>query len=51
LFSTPQAPQPGQDILWTLAGSVFDTANRELGIVPTARRNEFGWFAQLTQIL
>jgi hypothetical protein len=53
LFSTPQTPGPGQDILWTLAGSVLSTGGNSniFSIKATARRNEFGWFAQLTQVV
>ena len=53
LFSTPPAPQPGQDVLWTLAGSVADPVGEAAtGIAGgTARRNEFGWFAQATQLV
>ena len=52
LFSTPMEPPAGHDILWTLVGSLWDTVQRgDLGIRGTARRNEFGWFAQLTQVV
>ena len=52
LFSTPPQPQPGQDIQWTLAGSVVDSAGEAVnGIAGTARRNAFGWFAQFTQVV
>jgi hypothetical protein len=52
LFSTPATPQPGQDIVWTLAGTVTDAAGHSgNGVSGNSRRNEFGWFAQLTQLV
>ena len=53
LFSTPLNPVPGQDIVWTLAGSFqsVDTGGAIPQTVPAnARRNIFGWFAQTTAI-
>lgn len=51
LFSTPTNPQIGQDVLWTLAGlvEVADTQNAQ-GITGNAKRREFGWFAQITEV-
>ena len=52
LFSTPPAPPPGGDISWTLAGVVRDPLGEAAnGIAGTSRRNQFGWFAQLTQVV
>jgi len=52
LFSTPPMPEPGQDILWTLTGFVVDALGEpENGVSGTARRNEFGWFAQITEVV
>ncbi len=52
LFRTPPVPEPGQDILWTLAGTVQDASGEGAnGVLGTARRNVFGWFAQITQVL
>ena len=51
LFSTPATPTPGQDVVWTLAGfvQVLDLgAAQEMG--GNARRNVFGWFAQITEV-
>ena len=52
LFGSPLNAPPGQDISWTLAGSVWDvTLSGDIGVHGTSRRNEFGWFAQLTQVV
>ena len=52
LFSTPPAPPPGGDISWTLAGIVRDPVGEPAnGIAGSSRRNEFGWFAQITQVI
>lgn len=51
LFSTPAQPTPGQDVLWTLTGSVVDAAGSPHLVTATARRTEFGWFAQITQVV
>jgi hypothetical protein len=52
LFSTPAMPQPGQDIVWTLAGSVIDAVGQAInGVAATSRRTHFGWIAQLTQVV
>jgi len=50
LFSTPQNPEPGQDISWTIAG-YFLAWNSETKVTATARRTQFGWFAQLLQVV
>ena len=53
LFRSPENPAPGRDVIATLAGSVqvsigpFATAN----LIPSSRRNVFGWFAQITEVL
>ncbi len=51
LFSTPRNPVPGQDVVWTLAGFVQIT---DLGTATVmggnARRNVFGWFAQIMEV-
>ena len=51
LFSTPTTPEPGQDILWTLTGyyQVSSATNLPM-IIGQARRNTFGWFAQITEV-
>jgi hypothetical protein len=53
LFSTPPLPQSGQDILWTLAGFVADASGEIFpGLAaPSKRRNEFGWFAQINDVV
>jgi hypothetical protein len=52
LFSTPMVPQAGQDIVWTLVGTTSDPGRRVgVGINTTGRQQEFGWFAQFTQVL
>jgi hypothetical protein len=51
LFSTPRNPVPGQDVVWTLAGfvQVVDlNFAKEMG--GNARRNVFGWFAQISEV-
>lgn len=52
LFGTPPTPAAGQDVEWTLAGSVVTTPPWPSTFAPgTARRRVFGWFAQLKQIV
>jgi hypothetical protein len=57
LFGTPREPPPGQDVMWTLAGILQVTPpftpTKKLGtkFSGTNRRNEFGWFAQLNQVI
>ncbi|WP_147417601.1 hypothetical protein [Sphingomonas cavernae] len=51
LISTPQRPAPGQDIVWTLAGSVQSIGHGSLGThLSNARRSRFGWFAQISEV-
>jgi hypothetical protein len=53
LFRSPENPAPGRDVVATLAGSVqvsigsFAAAN----LITSSRRNVFGWFAQITEVL
>ncbi len=53
LFRGPENPAPGRDVVATLAGSVqvsvgsFAAAN----LIPSPRRNVFGWFAQITEVV
>lgn len=55
LFRTPPNPEPGRDVLATLAGSVQmnvgDAGPATFPALGTARRNVFGWFAQITEVL
>jgi hypothetical protein len=51
LFSTPRNPERGQDVLWRLAGFVqLNDLAAALGMGGNARRNVFGWFAQITEV-
>ena len=55
LFRSPPQPEPGQDVVVTLVGSLLVTAqaigsNQLPGIVPSARRSTFGWMAQIDEI-
>jgi hypothetical protein len=58
LFRSPEDPAPGRDVIATLAGSVqvssvqvstgpFAKAN----LISSSRRNVFGWFAQITEVV
>ena len=51
LFSTPRNPEPGQDVIWTLTGFI-QTNDPETAVEfgGNARRNVFGWFAQVTEV-
>ena len=51
LFSTPRNPAPGEDVVWTLTGFVqLNDLAAALGMGGNARRNAFGWFAQITEV-
>jgi len=52
LFNTPRNPAPGQDVVWTLAGFVqYTDLSSVLGSMGgNARRNVFGWFAQIPEV-
>ena len=55
LFRSPIHPEPGQDVVVTLVGSLLVSAQAiglEVlpGIVPSARRSTFGWMAQIDEI-
>jgi hypothetical protein len=54
MFRTPQNPEPGRDVLATLTGH-FDLTPSSAAVLPfvatgTARRNIFGWYAQITEV-
>lgn len=55
LFRSPPNPQAGQDVTATLAGTFRVTAGAVAAgafpAVPTSRRDVFGWYAQLTEVL
>jgi hypothetical protein len=55
LFRTPANPSPGQDVIATLSGYVQITIgtvpSQPFPILPTARRNVFGWVAHITEVL
>ena len=41
----------GQDVVWTLAGFVqFTDVGSAVNMGGNARRNVFGWFAQITEV-
>jgi hypothetical protein len=50
LFRTPQAAEPGQDLVATLAGFA-QVEGSILFCTGTSRRNVFGWFAQKTEVI
>ena len=52
LFRSPPNPPPGQDVVATLAGFVQVTEGSAFEpAISTARRNVFGWFAQVPEVL
>jgi hypothetical protein len=54
LFSTPPHPSPGQDITLTLAGDVLADGSASSNSSPinaSSRRNVFGWFAQIREVV
>ena len=53
LFRSPENPAPGRDVLATLAGSVQVSVGSFAGanLITSSRRNVFGWFAQITEVL
>jgi len=50
-FRTPITPEPGQDVEVTLAGLVRVTGTAFTFLQASARRNVFGWFAQITELI
>ncbi len=54
LFRSPPNPEPGRDVVATLAGSLQMSVNAAIGIpfpaIGTSRRNVFGWFAQIAEL-
>jgi hypothetical protein len=53
LFRSPENPAPGRDVVATLAGSVQVGAGGffEANLIASSRRNVFGWFAQITEVI
>ena len=55
LFRSPPNAQPGRDVVATLAGTFRVSAgNLPAGAfpgIPSSRRDVFGWFAQITEVL
>jgi hypothetical protein len=55
LFRSPADPQAGQDVTATLAGTFRvaggSVAQGAFPAIPTSRRDVFGWYAQLTEVL
>ena len=54
LFRSPTNPEPGRDVVATIAGSLhMSVGNIPPGTFPaigTSRRNVFGWFARITEL-
>ena len=51
-FRTPITPEPGQDVVVTLAGLVrVNTGSSFTFLQAGARRNVFGWFAHITEVI
>ena len=53
LFRSPENPAPGRDVVATLAGSVQVSIGAFAGVnlIASSRRNVFGWFAQIAEVL
>jgi hypothetical protein len=53
LFRSPENPEPGRDVVATLAGSVQVSVGSFAGanLITSSRRNVFGWLAQITEVL
>ncbi len=53
LFRSPENPAPGRDVVATLAGSVQVSIGAFAGanLIASSRRNVFGWFAQIAEVL
>ena len=51
LFSTPITPDPGQDVLWTLVGTFKVLPNISFFVGQNFRKNTFGWFAQINEVM
>jgi hypothetical protein len=53
LFRSPENPAPGRDVVATLAGSVQVSigAFAAVNLISSSRRNVFGWFAQITEVV
>jgi hypothetical protein len=49
LFSTPGTGQPGADIVWTLTG--YQEVVNIKKLQGNTRRNRFGWYAQITEVV
>lgn len=55
LFRVPANAEPGRDVTATLVGSLAASAqaigvNVLPGVVPTSRRQTFGWLAEFTEV-
>ena len=51
LFRTVQSPEPGRDVMVTLTGSLQVAGSIASFFNASARRNAFGWFAQITEVV
>ena len=54
LFRVPSNAEPGRDVTATLVGSLYVSAQAigedALGVVPTSRRQTFGWLATFVEV-
>ena len=55
LFRVPANPEPGRDVTATLVGSLSASAQALdvgvlAGVAPTARRQTFGWLAEIVEV-
>lgn len=53
VFRTPSIPEPGRDVTVTITGYFQMTpsaANLPFPAIGTARRNIFGWYAQIVEV-
>ena len=55
LFRFPSSPEPGRDVTATLVGSLYASAQAIdegvlPGVVPTSRRQTFGWLATFVEV-
>ena len=51
LMRAAQGQEPGRDVMVTLAGSMQVAGSLVSFFNATARRNVFGWFAQITEVV
>jgi hypothetical protein len=51
LFSDPIRPTPGQDVIWTIAGTFISLFTIPMDLGQSFKRNVFGWYAQTTEVM